>query len=358
MELTRASREWASRPNDERYLDLPSMRDRMYHTMDKSRTVVASCRQVQAIPTDDNQGILIEGPNGQPYAPTHWAFGQLCQRASSPAGYLRDLPAPLAADCLNYGLKFRRDIEDIGFLLEKDESPVLRAATGPAYGRIWNAGILDHVIDRFGDGVTGDFRVPGEFGKAVTITKENTTLYASDRDMFIFLADENHKIEVPNRRNGEPGLLSRGFFLWNSEVGSATFGIGTFLFDYVCCNRIVWGATGYKEIKIRHTVSAPDRFIEQAQPILLAYANGSEKPIQDAIANAKAHKLDDVNEWLTKRFSKSTASALQAVHKREEARPIETMWDVTVAATAHARSIPYQNERVELERKAGELLDF
>jgi hypothetical protein len=32
--------------------------------------------------------------------------------------------------------------------------------------------------------------VPGEFGQRVAVTKQNTTLYASDRDMFVFLADE------------------------------------------------------------------------------------------------------------------------------------------------------------------------
>jgi hypothetical protein len=32
------------------------------------------------------------------------------------------------------------------------------------------------------------------------------------------------------------------------------------------------------------------------------------------------------------------------------------IWDATVAATAHARSIPHTDKRVELERAAGELL--
>ncbi len=40
-----------------------------------------------------------------------------------------------------------------------------------------------------------------------TVTKENTTLYASDRDFFVFLANEKNKIEVPNRRNGRAGSM-------------------------------------------------------------------------------------------------------------------------------------------------------
>ena len=40
----------------------------------------------------------------------------------------------------------------------------------------------------------------------------------------------------------------------------------------------------------------------------------------------------------------------------EEGRPIETVWDVTVAATAHARSVPHTDKRLEIERAAGDLL--
>jgi hypothetical protein len=48
--------------------------------------------------------------------------------------------------------------------------------------------------------------------------------------------------------------------------------------------------------------------------------------------------------------------AIKAVHETEEGRPIETVWDVTVAATAHARSISNTDRRLEIERAAGELL--
>ena len=47
---------------------------------------------------------------------------------------------------------------------------------------------------------------------------------------------------------------------------------------------------------------------------------------------------------------------IKAVHFEGESRPIETVWDATIAATAHARSIPNTDKRVEIERAAGELL--
>lgn len=44
-------------------------------------------------------------------------------------------------------------------------------------------------------------------GQVKPITKQSTTLYASDRDMWVFLADEHNRIELPNRRNGKTGSL-------------------------------------------------------------------------------------------------------------------------------------------------------
>ncbi len=145
--------------------------------------------------------------------------------------------------------------------------------------------------------------------------------------------------------------------MWNSEVSYLTLGIAFFLFDCVCCNRIVWGADQYTEIRIRHTAGAPDRWLEEVIPVLTEYAEGSAKPVMQTIEDARSKRIaTDLDAFLASRFSKSLVPALKAIHQTEEGRPIETIWDATVAATAHARSIPNTDKRVELERAAGELL--
>jgi hypothetical protein len=366
--LTAASRQWASRPDDQRFTSLDEMLAFTRYQHEHSRGGAVSSRNIQARPIEDDKGrytgLAIVGPDEAPALPTHWAFGQLAARAEAPAGYLRNLPSDLAADCINHGLHHRR-AEDVGTLLRLNGGPAeLAAATGPNYGRVWNADVIEALIDRFGDGVTGDFTVPGEFGKAVAVSKANTTLFASDRDMFVFLADEVNRIEVPNRRNGQPGSLARGFFVWNSEVGSATLGIATFLFDYVCCNRIVWGAQGVQEIRIRHTASAPDRFMEEVAPALLAYKDSSAQGINDAIANAMAKKIagndDEVLEFLHRkaRFTRTQAKAISMAHLVEENRPIETLWDAATGITAYAKGVKHQDARVDLERQAGRVLEL
>jgi len=368
--LFHASRQWASRPDDQRFLSLTELHNTVARGRANSKAAVLSTRQIEVQPANDDQtkGIQIVGPYGGVSTPTHWSFGQLAGLAKAPAGYLRNLPAPIVADCMNYGLRFNRDAEDVGLLLTKTDSAEsngnfsqieLRAATGPRYGRVWNDDLVAALINKFGDGRTGDFRVPGEFGKQVPITRSNTTIYGSDRDMFVFLADEEHRIEMQNRRNGQPGSLARGFFVWNSEVGSQSVGAAFFLFDYVCMNRIVWGVQEFKEIRLRHTASAPDRWMEEIAPVLIDYSNASAAPIEATIREAQQKRVDDdLDKFLKNRFTVSQANAIKAAHEREEGRPIETIWDVVTGTTAYAKTIPHQDDRVFVERAAGKVLDL
>ncbi|PPJ44553.1 DUF932 domain-containing protein, partial [Rhizobium sp. KAs_5_22] len=76
---------------------------------------------------------------------------------------------------------------------------------------------------------TGDTRwkVPGaldwstmHYNPYVDVSRDTTTLYAPDRDIFLFLVDDTHPIEAGRLPNGDPDLYFRGFYAWNSEVGS------------------------------------------------------------------------------------------------------------------------------------------
>lgn len=383
--LMRASQQWASRPADERFLDLDVMLADQQARRERSTQKAISSRRLEcrAVECEDEKGqktfgdlVVLDKETNESAAPTHWAFNQLSQLAGAPPKYLRSLPTPIVQDCINWGLRFNREIKDVGIMTRKpvefsnvetrdegmsaaEEYAALMAATGPNYGRVWNYEIVENVRRVFGNGRDGAFRIPGEFGKDVPITKQNTTLYAGDRDCFIFLADEKNKIEIPDRRNGEPGFLSRGFFVWNSEVGSTSLGVAMFLFDYACLNRMVWGTLDYQEVRIRHTASAPDKFVDEIAPALLALHDRPAGPIVEAVKKAKAARItDDVNEWLSKRYSARNAALYMALHEEEEGRPIETLYDVSTAITAYARGVNWQDDRVALEREAGKVFEL
>jgi len=365
--LKQAARQWAVRPDDERFTSLPAMLDFASNQRANSRSLSLSSKAIEAQPVEDDNGrmtgLAIVGPGDAPALPTHFAFGQVAARAKAPAGYLRALPSDLAADCINHGLR-GRGYDDIGALirLKDGQVPELGALTGPNYGRVWNADIIAALIDRFGDGVTGDWTVPGVRNERLDeITKENTLLFASDRDMFVFLADEKNKLTIPNRRNGQPGSLSRGFFVWNSEVGSTSLGICTFYYDHVCNNRWVMGAQGIEQIRIRHTASAPDKFIDEVTPAIAAYRDSSAAGIEEQFRMAQAKRIGDekeVENFLTKkhRFSVAQAKAINLAHIAEEGRPIESLWDAGTGITAYAKGIKHQDARVEIERAAGRVL--
>ncbi len=156
--------------------------------------------------------LIVPGRDG-PVAPTHWSFGQLCSLVGAPAGYLRDPPAPLAAINLQHGLLSHR--RELVKTLEAEDGQVeLRAVTGPDYGRIWDHELVAAVMKIAGDGI-GDTRwkVPGilDWGTMrhnlfVDVTKDTTTLYASDRDVFLFVVDDTHPIEAGRLPNGDPDL--------------------------------------------------------------------------------------------------------------------------------------------------------
>src|SRR5205085_4172831 len=143
--LMQASRQWATRPADERYASLLDMQSYMTRRRDRSRAAVESTRALTVLPDQNDPGhrglfLGVErGPlAGQLLAPTHQAFGQICSLAAtpSPASYFREsrLPAPVIADALNYNLRFTRDIEDVGVLATlwaNGAESELRAATGP-----------------------------------------------------------------------------------------------------------------------------------------------------------------------------------------------------------------------------------
>ncbi len=136
-------------------------------------------------------------------APTHWSFGQLAALVSAPATYLRQLPAPLAGINLQYGLTSHR-AEQVKTLENMDGRVELRAVTGPDYGRIYDHELVAAVQRIAGNG-TGDTRwkVPGVldwstgvYNPLVDISRDTTTLYASDRDVFLFLVDDLNPIEA------------------------------------------------------------------------------------------------------------------------------------------------------------------
>ncbi len=364
------SSEWFSRPDDERYLSLTALHDAVRARAERAtaRTVESRALRIEA-GRDDAERLTLTVPGREAsIAPTNWSFGQMCSLVGAPASYLRQLPAPLAGINLQHGLLSHR-AELVKTLEAEDGRVELRAVTGPDYGRIWDHELVAAVMRIGGNGV-GDTRwkVPGlldwrsmTHNPFVEVTKDTTTLYASDRDVFLFLVDDTHPIEAGRLPNGDPDVFFRGFYCWNSEVGSKTLGIASFFLRAVCMNRTLWGVEGFQEISIRHSKFAAHRFAHQAAPALARFADSSPGAFISGVRTAReqvvARKDEDRETFLRRRgFNKPETEKIIATVLQEKGRPPESVFDFVQGITALARSKPHQDARLELEGKAAKLM--
>jgi hypothetical protein len=371
------SNQWATRPADQRFLSLGALHEQVSAWADASSAQEIAPRDMHAFVTGGD--LRLEFGFGH-VNPTNLAFGQVAALAGAPSTYLRKLPAQLAAENLNHGFKNAdRELRKSMYLMETDAADdTLRSITSPKYGRIYDRDVVAEVMKLAGQG-TGDTRwkVPGtidwagkhgvRYNPQVNITNDNTTLYASDRDMFLFLVDDMNPIEVGKLANGDPDLMFRGFYTWNSEVGDKTFGIATMYLRGVCQNRNLWGVEGFNQTTFRHSSGAPKRFMVDAAPALQSYAEEGVtklvegvKAAKDAVVTPGSSKDDDNQrrEWLRVLLgSKTKADAVIRTAIAEEGKPPESIWDHAQAITAHARSTTFQDERINMEVIAGKLLN-
>jgi hypothetical protein len=369
--IGRVSSEWFSRPADERYLSLSELvgavRGRAERS--RSRTTESATIRVEANRDDAERLALLVPGEDIPLVPTHWSFGQLASLVGAPATYLRQLPARLAGINLQHGLISHR-AEQIKTLEVEDGRVELRAVTGPDYGRIYDHELVAAVQRIAGNG-TGDTRwkVPGVldwstgiYNPRADVTQDTTTLYASDRDVFLFLVDDLNPIEAGRLADGSPDLYFRGFYCWNSEVGAKTLGIASFYLRAVCQNRNLWGVEDFQEITIRHSKFAASRFAHEAAPALTRFANSSPMPFVNGIKAARgrivARTDEDRTDFLRKRgFGKAETAKVIDTVLTEEGRKPESIFDFVQGITAVARDKSHQDARLDLETKAKKLLD-
>ena len=369
--VSRVSSEWFSRPADERYLSLSDLFASVRGRAERSRTRTVESAAIRVGASCDNAdhlALMLPGSE-TPVAPTHWSFSQLAALVGAPAAYLRQLPAPLAGINLQYGLTAHR-AEQIKTLEVDDGRVELRAITGPDYGRIYDHELVGAVQRIAGDGTSDTrWKVPGVldwstgvYNPHVDVTRDTTTLYASDRDVFLFLVDDLNPIEAGRLPDGSPDLFFRGFYCWNSEVGAKTLGMASFYLRAVCQNRNLCGVEDFQEITIRHSKYAASRFAAEAKPALTRFANSSPAPFVNSIRSARAqivaHTDEDRADFLRKRgFSKSDTAKIIETVLAEEGHPPTSVFDFVQGITALARCKTHQDARLDLETQAKKLLD-
>lgn len=354
MELFKAHRQWATRPEDQRF---PSLQALLDATKAYASVAIEAPARVEDLKAEVvNDDVVLVGRKGNPAQLTNWAFTQLASKVEAPAQYLRKLPAKLAVENLNHGLAAYADKqEQANLLFHRNGSLLCRAFLSPMYSRIWNWEVAERLVGLESYGwkpARPDIRV--EFG-------DFPSLYASDHDMFAFVCNDEYRIPEP----GNPAGLKRGVIVENSEVGASALKMTRFLYREMCGNHIIWGASRVLEISVRHVGNARDRW-GMYRYELQRYAESSISDEQAKIASSKSLQIADTKEGvLDKLFAirslglsrKTLEAGYDACLPEQDGRP-ETVWGMVQGLTRHSQTLPFADQRTQIDKGAGKILEF
>lgn len=385
MNLFKASNQWATRPADERFWTLE---EGIGAGIAHRESSIGAQSLVSDLRVEANEGeIQLVGKQGIPAKLTHWSFGQLARRAAPKAvEYLRGLPATLAVQNLNHGLRElggNADERPSEMLFHKNGSMVLRGLTGPDYQRVWNHELLERLAQVLPQGWKAPPArpAPGYAGRTRFATEADigrisskngggiqikvgdeiapAGIYVSDHDCFVFMVNEEAGID-----DGTGHQLGRGFFVFNSEVGAMSLGVMSFLYDSVCGNHIVWNVKDVKEVRLAHRGKGLNqRAFGQLTMSLTKYANESANETEAKILEARkmviAATKDDVLDALFGKVPNLSMKVLDEAYDAAEQSPRygapNTVWGMVNGLTEVSQKSGHTDERVKIDRAAGEL---
>jgi hypothetical protein len=374
------SRQWISRPADQRFLSMRELVEAVatrYQRCSEVDIPYASLHCEGEVQDTNSLHLAIKGERGGVlYEPTNWSFGQLCSSVrlpaeggscGLPATFLRALPSRIAALNINVALAMQGDSEGKMQLHDRpDGVQELRAATSVNYGRIPDAAVAMQVLDIVEQ---GGWKVPGvmdwhtgSYDPRTPVTIDTTTLFASDRDVWMFLVDDLHPIDVGTLPNGDPDLMFRGFIVSNSETGAAKFRLTTMYLRGVCCNRILWGVERKVTMEIRHNRLAPERFGGQALPHLEAFTGSDPMLLLQGVRAARSmvvagDQAAQVDFLRRLNFSENVAMQIISTGRESIDGDPLTAWSMAQAITRYAQAMPYADRRFDVEQRAAKVLD-
>lgn len=384
MELFKAHNQWATRPDDERFESISSAETMCKHYQESARERVVPYGDLRVEASNGEIGLV--GKAGVPATLTNWGFSQLAQKSGAPAGYLRELPATLAAQNINHGLAKRNSSESAHLLFHQNGSLVLRSMTSERYVRVWNGDVLANLRQSLPEGwktpparpvrpgqkgmrkaTAADVISAGKLGGLAIREGDDIApagVYASDHDLFVFQVNETNPVD-----DGTGHQLHRGFMLWNSEVGAASFGLMTFLYDAVCGNHIVWDARNVRKISLRHIGKDMDaRARRETHMSLVSYADESASETEAQIRKARAMILGtdqkSAVEALIKLLGRSTQVSKGALENAYDAAKLAgrygnpgSVWGMVNGLTEVSQLTPHADERVKLDKAAGKIME-
>lgn len=405
MELFKASQQWANRPADERFWDLAEMEAAAVKAMKHGVVKEMPINRLRVAAHADGKGLGIVGSNKAEASFSHFSFSQLCSFIAPPdligekitgekrqqkridPECMKRFPANQVAEMVNFDLARCDRTSQILWESYGPGQTKARAFQTPDYSRIWNAEAIETLKMLQGNGWTVPPARPSgnetadriRIATAADVSKNKNLggglsinigdkiapagLYMGDKDMFAFLVNETRPIN-----GGGKTPLFRGFFFENSEVGQKSYKIMTFLYNSVCGNHIVWGASKVSEVRVIHVGNASDRAANAIKVQLKEYSDASASDLELKIKNAKTIVFGkDKGEVVDTLYDRdmATRKALMAAFDAAVEHPEDggdcdprSAWGMAQGFTRMSQLQPYMDKRIELDRIAGRILNL
>lgn len=351
LNLESATREYCSRPADERFKDWGTFSQFLATRKAESKVYTGSVRRLRVAQLDG--GLTLNVGDKAAFPMTHYAFGQVSSLAGAPADYLRKLPTELAMRNLNHGLVNGPDKYDGGDAKLMATAGKLRAVTSTTYGRVWDTQVNEGLM-ALNDRLRGIL-------KPAPTWDGNVSLFAGDRDAFWCLVDGGSVIEEPGGFGHRPSALHRGVMVRSSETGAAALEFLLFWFRVICGNLIIHDGSIFATVRIVHRRFAAERLAQADTAGMVAnYLHSSTDRDMGIIRKAQQFMLPEPKEqqvtWLTdRRFTKGESANIIEMARSEEGDS-RTLWQVVQGGTALARSMPYAEDATDLSRRVTSLL--
>jgi hypothetical protein len=384
-----ASHQWAVRPIDETFWGLD---DTLIAAEEMKRLAAESTVPFDSLHVEaEDQELRLVGKKGIPAYFTFSAMNQLCAKVGVPHGFIKQQPATLAAQNLNWGLKENRGnsaSENAVLLLHRGDRLMVRATTTERYSRYWNANLLKNakvLLDdswkvpparpsgsrmddpRIRPATKEDIIIGSKSGLGINIDDKigPAGVYLSDKDLFAFLWNDN-VIEGPS------GPLHKFLIIKNNEIGTGKW---SFMFGYadgVCGNHILWGTSGVKEISVRHIGdNTINRNMQKVKLELKEYSEEASSTAENLLKNAatfeikgnKEEIIETVFDFARKhRLNVLSSKKIEAAYNIAESvgrygNP-NTPWAIHSGLTELSQRIDYADERTDLDRAAGKVLEM
>lgn len=377
------SREYATRPADERFPSVSALVTAAQQERERSKEVTYNLKDLHVVATDVQDGtndvndhargtLKLESPKGSAGF-SHWAFGQFSRMLGTPASYLRTLRADIAAAALNYGIAQTPHGETASLLVKAPNGnplPMVRACTSDSYARVWDAELYGAVQRTI---VERDPR----WTLPPTWSGESAGAYRGDRDSFLVLVNGGSIVTDPTLRSGSVATVAgpgggtadasgmyRGILIRNSEVGASSITIESILYRYICGNHMLWGAVMDRQYRRRHvgTKVVRDSIREIADFAFKFAASSGDRDtaiiaqlIRSEIAHTKEAVIDELRKMGATK--EQAEGAYRSCETTESASP-RSFWGVAQGLTRISQESLYQDERFSLDQIAGKILSL